>query len=100
MVFTYPGTLTHDDCLVELADYNEKIRGNQIAPKMTGTTLFYNSGCFEIDDYMVTRKDVKLVLWRKFGPAAYVPDKNIKRILKRQYYDYPQNPNFVMRKRR
>ena len=85
LVLSYPGVISHDDCLVALAGYNVKIRGFQIAPKMTGSLFFYNGGCFEIENKTITENGVKTVLWKKFGPAAYESDKNIKRILKRRY---------------
>ncbi len=93
IVFSYPGVIAFDDCLTALAEYNEKIRKYQIAPKMTGSTLFYNSGCLEIKTTTTMTEDsVKNAVFKKFGPAAYVPDKNIRRILKRQYYDQPPVP--------
>ena len=99
IIFTYPGVISFDECLTVLSKYNKKITKLQIAPKLTGKSFFYNFGCFEIKK-TIDKDGVEAAVFKKFGQASYIPDKNIKRILKRRYYDYPQNPNFVMRKRR
>ena len=99
---TSPGVETFDKCLTVQAAMNQKFIGAQILSRLylpDGNGHHLNFGCFEYEviGYDETKeldkKLVELEAWHRFGPQARPePDKNIKRILKGEKYDYPRSP--------
>ena len=99
---TSPGVETFDKCLNVQAVMNQKFIGAQILSRLylsDGSGHHLNFGCFEYEvigydeTKEVDKKLVELETWHRFSPQARPkPDKNIKRILKREFYDYPRPP--------
>ncbi len=96
------GVSTFDKCLDAQAEMNLKYIGAQIPARLyfeDGSGYHVNFGCFEYDPFGteetkgIDEKMVRLKVWQKYGPDARPkPDLNIRRVLKRELYDYPRPP--------
>lgn len=96
------GVSTFDKCLDVQAEMNQKYIGVQLSGRLyftDGSGYHVNFGCFEYklqNDKKfagINNKLLRLRAWNKFGPYSKPPpDSNIRRVLKRQFYDYPRPP--------